>query len=192
MERTLNFERLVDEYYQHLYRFGLGLCGNPDVACDLTQETFYLAIKNAHQLRNTLKVRSWLFTILYRAYLQKRRHETRFPHRELDLVAHELPAAGPECMEQLDAKTVVLALSDVDEIFRVPLVLFYLKDMSYREIGEFLHIPLGTVMSRLARGKAMLHQRLEQRAAPGSVVAQRGADRQSGSPPNVRLLSGTQ
>ncbi len=192
MERSLDFEQLVEEYYQHLYRFGLSLCGNTDVACDLTQETFYLAIKNEHQLRDTLKVRSWLFTILYRSYLPKRRHETRFPHHELDLVVQELPCAEPERVERLDAQVVVSALSAIDEIFRVPLVLFYLEDMSYREIGEFLDIPLGTVMSRLARGKAMLRQQLEQRAAPGSVVAQRGAERRPGSPPNVRLLSGTE
>ena len=188
MESSLDFERIVDEYYQHLYRFGLSLCGNPDLAGDLTQETFYLAVKNEHQLRNAGKVRAWLFTILYRAYLQRRRHETRFPHRELDEVAHELPAANLESVERLDAETVALALSAMEEIFRLPLVLFYHEDMSYRDIADFLEIPVGTVMSRLARGKAMLRRQLEQCAAFASAAAQHHHELQGGLPLNAELF----
>ena len=62
----------------------------------------------------------------------------------------------PEVLHKLEHKTALRALQKIDETYRAPLVLFYLKDLSYKEIAEMLEIPTGTVMSRLSRGKAIL------------------------------------
>jgi predicted DNA-binding protein YlxM (UPF0122 family) len=64
-------------------------------------------------------------------------------------------------MKNLDAALVLDALQALDDNFRAPLAMFYLENLSYKEIAEMLELPLGTVMSRLSRGKAQLRRRLE-------------------------------
>ncbi len=152
----LEFERLVEAHYASLYRFGLSLCRSETEACDLVQQTFLLWAAKGHQLRDPAKARSWLLTTLHREFLRARRHETRFPHHEMSEVASELPAIAPTMMNDLDTDTAMQALLQVDEVFRVPLSLFYLEDMPYKQIAALLDVPAGTVMSRLARGKAQL------------------------------------
>lgn len=147
---------LVERYYQSLYRFALSLARNEVIAADLTQETFYLWAAKGHQLRDATKVKSWLFTTLHREFLRRQRHATRFPHHETSLVEHELPVVASTVVNDLDAVIVMQALQRVDEHYRVPLAMFYLEDFSYKEIAEILEVPAGTVMSRLARGKAQL------------------------------------
>ena len=153
-----DFEPLVDRYYAALYRFAFSLAKNGAEASDLTQETFYLWASKGHQLRDVSKVKSWLFTTLYRAYLSTYRHATKFPHVELEDAAAELPSVAPSIVADLDGTTVVEALARVDEVFRAPLTLFYLEELSYKEIAETLEVPIGTVMSRLSRGKAQLRE----------------------------------
>ncbi len=70
----------------------------------------------------------------------------------------------PEAVASMDGGVVMAALQEVDEIFRAPLTLFYLEELSYQEIAEALDVPAGTVMSRLSRGKAQLRARLASRA----------------------------
>ena len=111
-----------------------------------------------HQLRDVSKVKSWLFTTLYRAYLSTYRHATKFPHVELEDAAGEMPSVAPSILADLDGTTVVEALTQVDEVFRAPLTLFYLEELSYKEIADVLDVPIGTVMSRLSRGKAQLRE----------------------------------
>ncbi len=158
--RPIDFTELVDRHYTALYRFGLSLAKNAGDAADLTQQTFYLWAAKGHQLRDLAKVKSWLFTTLYREYLNTYRHATKFPKVELDDAAHELPSVAPSIFNDIDGNTVVAALSAVDEVFRAPLSLFYLEELSYQEIANVLEIPIGTVMSRLSRGKAQLRQLL--------------------------------
>ncbi|NBR86721.1 MAG: RNA polymerase sigma factor [Verrucomicrobia bacterium] len=155
MEET-DFDQLVSDYYQPLYRFALSLTGRVAEACDLTQQTFFLWASKGQQLRDRSKVKAWLFTTLHREFLGSRRHATRFPQHEIESVEHELPPVTPMTISELDTNTVMQALLEVDETFRAPLMLFYLEDHSYLEIATILDVPIGTVMSRLARGKAQL------------------------------------
>jgi RNA polymerase sigma factor (sigma-70 family) len=156
----LDFEALVDRYYRPLYQFAFSLTRSEADACDLTQQTFYAWARKGHQLRDASKVKTWLFTTLHREFLKLKRRETRFPHQEISQTERELPAISPEVVNELDSATALDALEQVDELHRAPLVLFYLEDHSYKEIAEILEIPIGTVQSRIARGKAQLQRLL--------------------------------
>jgi RNA polymerase sigma factor (sigma-70 family) len=175
--RPIDFNELVDRHYAALFRFALSLAKNGSDAADLTQQTFYLWAAKGHQLRDLAKVKSWLFTTLYREYLSTYRHSTKFPHVEIDGVAHEMPGVAPSIFNDVDGNTVVAALAQVDEVFRAPFSLFYLEEHSYQEIADVLDVPIGTVMSRLSRGKAQLRQLLlDARAdATGKIVPIRAA-----------------
>lgn len=157
-----SFEQVVDSYYQPLYRFALSLSRAESEAFDLTQQTFYLWATKGHQLRDRSKLKSWLFTTLHREFLGSRRRGTRFPHHDVDSVEHELPNVAPTVVDDLDANTVMETLMRVEDLYRAPLMLFYLKEHSYKEIAETLDIPIGTVMSRLSRGKEQLRQLLSE------------------------------
>ena len=157
---SLDFEEIVDRYYPMLYRFALSLARNEPDACDLTQQTFAVWAKKGHLLRDAVKVKSWLFTTLYREFISNRRHETRWPKREISEVEDELPGAAPVAPDPIAAGEVMKALQGLYETFRSPLTLFYLQEHSYEEIAQILEIPIGTVMSRLSRGKQKLQQAL--------------------------------
>jgi RNA polymerase sigma-70 factor (ECF subfamily) len=155
------FTQLVDAHYAPLYRFALSLARNQADAGDLVQQTFYIWATKGHALREAAKAKTWLFTTLYREFLRGRRREARatsledLPPGEKDVAAEEVDRVA-----KLDAATVMTCLQAVDEVFRAPLTLFYLEDLSYQEIAEALEVPMGTVMSRLSRGKAQLRAAL--------------------------------
>jgi RNA polymerase sigma-70 factor (ECF subfamily) len=155
----LDFQQLVDRQYAPLYRFALSLSQSEADAADLTQQTFFLWASKGHQLRDQSKAKSWLFTTLYREFLGRRRHEVRFPKIELDDVREEEMSILPN-VNALDSRTVLEALLEVEEPFRATLTLFYLQQFSYQEIADILEVPIGTVMSRLSRGKQQLRRRL--------------------------------
>ena len=152
----LDFQELVSNFYQPLYRFGYSLARNAEEASDLTQQTFLIWAKKGSTLKDKSKVKSWLFTTLYREFLGVRRKSTRFPHINAETIEHELPNISPNVVSKLDSKSALQALDQIDAAFREPLFLFYMKDLAYKEIAEILDIPIGTVMSRLSRGKAQL------------------------------------
>ena len=162
-ERTIpdGFEQLVGDYYQATFRFALSLSCNYDDACDLTQQAFSIAQAKLHQLRDPAKQKSWLFTILRREFLRGRRHRSMHEHHSLEFVEAELPPITVDHAAQIDARSVLGVLQSLDDHFRVPLSLFYFEQLSYKEIAEVIDAPIGTVMSRLARGKELLRQRLE-------------------------------
>ncbi len=162
---SLNFQELVDQFYPMLYRFALSLARNEADACDLTQQTFSVWATKGHLLRDTSKVKSWLFTTLYREFISNRRREMRWPKEEISTVENELPCAEPETVDRMETGQVMDVLRSIDETFRAPLVLFYLQEHSYEEISQILEIPIGTVMSRLSRGKQKLQQALVSRQA---------------------------
>lgn len=155
-----DFARLVDRWYESLYRFAFALTRNEAEACDLTQETFYLWATKGGQLRDASKAKTWLFTTLYRAFLEKRRKQERFPHSELSEVESEIPPVPAGVVNQMDWRIVIETLGQIDPAYAAGLALFYLEDRSYQEIAEILQIPIGTVMSRISRGRAQLQEKL--------------------------------
>ncbi|MBA3649936.1 MAG: RNA polymerase sigma factor [Chthoniobacterales bacterium] len=161
-------EKLVADFYAPLYRFGLALTRSESDASDLTQETFYLWTTKGHQLRDGSKVKSWLFTSLYRQFLAQKRHQKRFVQADdgtESSVAETRLAAS--VIDQLDGAIAQRALLSLDENHRAPLILFYLQQISYLEIAGILDIPIGTVMSRIWRGKRKLRKLLASTAADG-------------------------
>ena len=165
------FTHLVDRYYAALYRFALSLARSQADACDLTQQTFYVWATKGHTLRDTTKAKTWLFTTLYREFLRSRRRDTRLTSLE-ELPPGESDRADDEIdrVRQLDGTLVLEALGAVAEAFRAPLTLFYLEDLSYQEIAETLGVPVGTVMSRLSRGKDQLRAALAAQAQSPQIV----------------------
>jgi RNA polymerase sigma factor (sigma-70 family) len=176
-----NFEQLVNRHYVALYRFALTLAKSEADAADLTQQTFFLWASKGHQLRDRSKAKSWLFTTLYREFLNRRRHEGRFPKVELDDAREEEMSILPNVIK-FDSAVVLQALYEVEVPFRAPLMLFYLDQFSYQEIAEMLDVPIGTVMSRLSRGKALLRQKLlAKEVACGNKVVAFQSDRREES-----------
>ncbi len=153
-----DFEQIVLQHYEPLYRFAFSLTRTEADARDLTQQTFYVWATKGRQLRDRSKVKSWLFTTLHREFLNIRRRVVRFPHLELSETTEDLPFISPQVVNALDAARVVEFLGQVQEPFRAALTLFYLEDTSYKEIAEILGVPLGTVRSRISRGMAQLQQ----------------------------------
>ena len=152
------FEQIVGQHYEPLYRFALSLTHAEAGACDLTQQTFYIWATKGHQLRDRSKIKSWLFTTLHREFLNIRKRSVRFPHVELIDGHEDLPTISPETVSTLDAARVLEFLGQVQEPYRAALSLFYLEDYSYKEIADILEVPLGTIRSRISRGIAQLQQ----------------------------------
>jgi RNA polymerase sigma factor (sigma-70 family) len=150
-----DYEQAVHSFYEGLYRFAFSLAGNENDAGELTQETYARLLTKGGQLRDRSKVKSWLFTTLYRIFIGWKDREARLPHFEIHCVEHELPPAAPVSTDSLQNEAVLQALLELEEHYRLPLTLYYLEDHSYREIAELLDIPIGTVMSRLSRAKTL-------------------------------------
>jgi RNA polymerase sigma factor (sigma-70 family) len=176
------FADLVDAHYQALFRFGMSLTRDVDRASDLVQETFCIWAAKNGQLRDRTKAKTWLFTTLHREFLSQRRRASKFSD---DPVDEEAAAAvgGPEedAERQMDGQRALELLGALEEIYRAPLALFYLQQHSYKEIAAILDVPIGTVMSRLSRGKEMLRRRMtdEPSSAPKNILQiQNGEARQ--------------
>lgn len=150
---------LVEAHYAALYRYAYRLSGSPQEAEDLTQETFCLAQNKLHQLREQDRAKSWLFSILRNAYLHRLRSSKQEKQVSLDGIG-DIPDRSPEPLPALDSLQLQKALNELPEAFRTPLILYYFEEFSYRDIAEQMNMPLGTVMSRLARAKTFLRQRL--------------------------------
>src|SRR5271154_5041819 len=165
------FKQLVDAHYTPLYRFALSLARNASDAGDLVQQTFFIWAPKGHGLRELSKAKPWLFTTLYREFLRGRRRDSRSSSLE-DLPPGEREPAAEDVdrVSRIDAAAGMSALQTVDEAFRAPLTLFYLEDMSYQQIADTLDVPIGTVMSRLSRGKSQLRTAFERAESPGSKV----------------------
>ncbi len=165
-----HFEDLVDLYYSDLYRFGLSLTRSPDDAGDLVQQTYAILARKHDSVRDWSRIKSWLFTTLYReftALFRRSRRSVAVDPLETDIgddrIAHA--SRSVEHVELLEA------LQQLDEHHRAVVSLFYLNQHSYKEIATILDVPIGTVMSRLSRAKGQLRQWLERpatRRGPGA------------------------
>ncbi len=158
IEDRSDFQQLVDEYYVGLYRFAQSLCRRQGMAEDLVQQTYLQWARKGSALRDLTKVKSWLYTTLYREWLAIARKEKRFEAVEFDPEMHALEEEEIKEEPRVDSQQLQKALAELDDSYRTPLVMFYLKELSYREIAEVLQVPIGTVMSRLSRAKDALRR----------------------------------
>ncbi|MGE3803717.1 MAG: RNA polymerase sigma factor [Gemmataceae bacterium] len=161
--------RLVDEHYAALYRYAYRLAGSASDAEDLTQEAFCQAHRKREQLRDPARAKAWLFSILRNCYLHRLRAEKHLSFVSLEGQAEPAESAAQH-LPDIDPEQLQSALAELPEVYRTPVILFYFEDFSYRDIAEHMEVPLGTVMSRLARAKAFLRSRLT--AAPTAHPAE--------------------
>jgi RNA polymerase sigma-70 factor (ECF subfamily) len=170
-QRTV--QRLVEEHYATLYRYAYRLTGSAADADDLTQEAYCKAQINLGQLRDPARARPWLFSILRNAYLHRVRADRLARWVPLESAA-DVPEerADGETLPEIDPERLQQALAEIPEGFRTPVILFYFEEFSYRDIAEQMDLPIGTVMSRLARAKSHLRARL---VPPAPVGAAPGA-----------------
>src|SRR5213592_759459 len=110
-----DFEQIVSQYYEPLYRFALSLTRTEADARDLTQQTFYIWAARGHQLRDRSKVKSWLFTALHREFLNIRKRAVRFPNVELSDANEDLPTISVEIVNTVDAARLLECLAQVQE-----------------------------------------------------------------------------
>lgn len=167
------FAELVDSYYQALFRFGVSLTRDADRASDLVQETFCIWAEKGDQLRDRSKAKTWLFTTLHREFLNQRRRAAKFSDTELnEELIGDIAAPEDGAERQMDGSRALEVLGALDETYRAPLALFYLQQHSYKEIAVILDVPIGTVMSRLSRGKEMLRKQMtaEPSTAPKNIL----------------------
>src|SRR6267143_4523103 len=158
MSAEPKFEELVNRYYRDLYRFGFSLTRSEADAADLTQQTFYIWANKGHHIREAGNAKRWLLTTLHREFLQQRRRQQRFTEEPLEDALEQ--AYDVSDISRTDVETMLNCLNFIHENYRAPLVLYYLEDLAYKEIAQVLEIPVGTVQSRIARGKSQLWQLL--------------------------------
>ena len=158
--------QLVQQHYAALYRYAFRLSGRTADAEDLVQQSFLTAHQKIDQLRDPQNGKAWLFTIARNAYLKSLRGNAGTKLVSLE----QAPEPGEECPQdiRLDNEQLQSVLNEIEEEFRTPLILFYFEQFSYKEIAEQMDVPIGTVMSRLARGKAHLRQKLASFQPAGS------------------------
>jgi RNA polymerase sigma-70 factor (ECF subfamily) len=157
--RTVSLSELARLHYPLVYRYAFRLCGSAAEAEDLTQQAFLTAHRRLDQLREQESAKAWLCAILRNTFLT-RVSSRQFP-RMVPLQAIAEPADELPHDAIFDSDELQQVLSELPEEFRTPLILFYFDEFTYREIAEQMDVPIGTVMSRLARAKSYLRRRLE-------------------------------
>jgi RNA polymerase sigma-70 factor (ECF subfamily) len=164
------FKELTYPHLEFLFNVALKYSGTKYDAEDLVQETMYSAYTKFQQLRDDNSCRAWLFTILRNHFLKERKQLVRRPYLDdgtsyLDYIKDERSSSFVDQIVEKDAnKKLHQVLTTLPEKFQSPLILHYMEEMTYQEISEYLKIPIGTVMSRLARGKRYLKKKLLQRS----------------------------
>ncbi len=191
---TEKLETFRDEALPHLdavYRFALRLAGTEAEAEDLVQDTFYRAWRSWKQYTPGTKCKSWLFTICRNAFLRKRERSQR--HDEIltekapddpESLSRENPVFAASRDEDPEGDyfrsivddEVLAAIDELPEEYRTAVVLSDLEGMAYKEIAELMDVPVGTVKSRLFRGRRMLQEELYNYAVSMGYISPREDD----------------
>ena len=187
MADQAQFADLAMPYMDALYSAALRMTRNPADAEDVVQETFLKAYRAYHTFEAGTNLKAWLYRILTNTYINKYRRASRRP-TEVDLgdvedlylyrrIGSEQSGEASQSAEDLFLEGLVesdikQAVERLPEHFRMPVLLADLEGFSYKEIAEILDVPIGTVMSRLHRGRKALQKRLwdlaEQRGLTGN------------------------
>jgi RNA polymerase sigma-70 factor, ECF subfamily len=167
---SVGFEELAMPLFDSLYNFARWIARDSDDAEDLVQETYLKALRSFGSFQPGTNFRAWIFQILRNTFLSSRTNYERRMTEELDS-----DEDGPELAVDTETPETILlnrstfqlvqrAIDDLPVHYREPLLLCEVEEMSYREIAEILSVPIGTVMSRLARARKLVRQSL--RSAP--------------------------
>ena len=153
------FEAEALGFADQLYRVGLRLCRNQAKAEDLVQETFLQAWRSFHRFELGTNLRAWLYKIMFNVhYSNQRRDRLQLVPTE-ETIAETL-AYDPPTPQRLTEEEVLAALERLPRDFQIPIVLADVEEFSYREIADVMKVPIGTVMSRLHRGRKILRTEL--------------------------------
>jgi RNA polymerase sigma-70 factor (ECF subfamily) len=184
-EGDVRFEAEALPFIDDVYRFALSLTRDAADADDVVQETFLRAYRSWHTFQPGSDARRWLFTITRNVFLRSRERERRHVDLEdgdleaLSSFAVQNDAArdgADQILSRIDLGPALRrALAELDEPFKSTVLLVDLEDQSYEAASEILGIPIGTVRSRLFRGRRMLQEKLMTYARDaGFTTAQRG------------------
>lgn len=181
-QRRARFEQDAMQYLDQLYSGALRMTRNPEDAEDLVQEAYARAYSSFHQYKPGTNLRAWLFRILTNTYINIYRKRQRRPlesdgdgvedwqmARAAEHSATGLRSAETEALDYLPDSDVKNALADISEDFRIPVYLADVEGFAYKEIAEILDVPIGTVMSRLHRGRRSLRELLTDYAADRGI-----------------------
>jgi RNA polymerase sigma-70 factor (ECF subfamily) len=174
------FESDALSHIDALYGAALRLTRNPADADDLVQDTYVKAFRSVRQFRQGTNLKAWLFTILHNTFRNQRRDAGRDPvdvdSALMEVAAPADPGAGPEerLLRSMADREVQAAVDKLPEQFRDAVWLRDAEEFSYAEIAEMLGIPIGTVMSRISRGRRLLYDILTA-GAPALPVTPPGA-----------------
>ena len=168
-EKDVQFEREALPWLDDVYRFALSLTRDEADADDVTQETFLRAYRSWHTFQPGSDARRWLFTICRNVFLRSRereRHKLDVEDGDLETLAAirehaTLDDATASALTRIDlGPAIQAALDRLQEPFRSAVILVDVEDLSYETASEILGVPIGTVRSRLFRGRRLLQQML--------------------------------
>jgi RNA polymerase sigma-70 factor (ECF subfamily) len=148
---------LVKQHHAAVYRYAARLCGCPTEAEDLTQQAYLIAQQKLSQLREMERAGGWLLAIVRNCYLKSRRKARPVSAETIGLDVQQVAEKAP-ASEEIDRERLAAALAELPDEFRTIVLMFYFEELSYQQIAEQLEIPIGTVMSRLSRGKGHLRR----------------------------------